>query len=126
MANWTESGFIGQMFKVIHRFVAPTYAPSPLLWGDDAAVEERFGAEIVELNLFRRELVFRYPFPPRDVVAFFRHGYPPVNRAFASLDSSGRRELARELESLWAAHNRAQGDFTVVEADYLEVIAKHA
>jgi hypothetical protein len=30
-----------------------------LLWGDDAAVEERFGAEVVELNLFRRSLVFR-------------------------------------------------------------------
>jgi hypothetical protein len=126
MANWTEAGFIGQMFKVINRFVVPAYAPSPLLWGDEAAVEERFGAEVVELNLFRRGLVFRYPFPPRDVVEFFRRGYPPVTRAFASLDVSGRRALYRELESLWSVHNRAQGDFTVVEADYLEVIAKRA
>src|SRR5262249_48207651 len=56
MANWTAAGFIGRMFKVINRFVAPAHVPSPLLWGDDAAVEERFGAEVVELNLFRRGL----------------------------------------------------------------------
>ena len=126
MANWTATGFIGQMFKVIDRFVIPAHVPSPLLWGDDAAVEERFGAEVVELNLFRRSFVFRYPFPPRNVVDFLRRGYGPINRAFASLDVSGRRALYRELESLWSAHNRAQGDFTVVETDYLEVIAKRA
>jgi hypothetical protein len=31
--------------------------------------------------------------------------------------------LHQELELLWSTHNRAQGDFTVVEAEYLEVIA---
>ena len=126
MANWTAAGFIGQMFKVIDRFVVPAHVPSPLLWGDDAAVDERFGAEVVELNLFRRSLVFRYPFPPRKVVDFLRRCYGPVNRAFASLDVSGRTALHWELESLWSAHNRAQGDFTVVEAEYLEVIARRA
>jgi hypothetical protein len=89
-------------------------------------VEERFGAEVVELNLFRREHVFCYPFPPRNVMNFLRRCYGPVNPAFASLDFSGRRALHLELESLWSARNRANGDFTVVEADYLEVIAKRA
>ena len=126
MANWTPDGFIGQMFKIINRFVAPAYMPSPLSWGYEAAVEERFGAEVVELNLLRRNLVFRYPFPPAEVVDFFRSGYGPVNRAFASLNDSDRRALYRELELLWSAHNCAQGDFTVVEAEYLEVIAKRA
>lgn len=126
MANWTESGLAGQMFRLIHRFVAPAQVPSPLLWGDDAAVEERFGTEVVELNLFRRSLVFRYPFSPRNVVHFLRRCYGPVNRAFASLDVSGRRALHRELESLWSDHNRAHGDFTVAEAEYLEVLARRA
>ena len=126
MANWTAEGLIGQMLRVIDRFVVPAHVPSPLLWGDDAAVEERFGAEIAELNLFRRSLVFRYPFPPRDVVSFLRRSYGPVNHAFASLDISRQQALHRELESLWSVHNRAQGDFTVAEAEYLEVIAKRA
>ena len=126
MANWTAGGFIGEMFKVIGRFIAPSTIPSPLLWGDETTVEERFGADVLELNLFRRGHVFRYPFPPRDVVDFFRLYYGPVNRAFDLLDERGRKALYRELESLWSAHNRAKGDFTVVEAEYLEVIGTKA
>ena len=57
---------------------------------------------------------------------FFRLYYGPVNRAFVSLDESGRRALYRELELLWSAHNRAHGDLTVVEAEYLEVIGTKA
>ena len=126
MANWTAGGFIGEMFKVIGRFIAPSTIPSPLLWGDETTVEERFGADVLELNLFRRGHVFRYPFPPREVVDFFRLYYGPVNRAFDLLDERGRKALYRELESLWSAHNRAKGDFTVVEAEYLEVIGTKA
>jgi 2-polyprenyl-3-methyl-5-hydroxy-6-metoxy-1,4-benzoquinol methylase len=126
MANWTATGFIGQMFKIISRFITPANMPSPLLWGDEATVEERFGPEVIELHLLRRNHVFRYPFPPADVVDFFRLYYGPVNRAFASLDDSGRKAMYRELVSLWSAHNLARGSFTVVEAECLEVIATRA
>jgi SAM-dependent methyltransferase len=126
MANWTADGFIGQMFKAITRFIAPANMPSPLLWGDESTVEERFGAGVAKLNLWRRSYIFSYPFPPADVVDFFRLYYGPVNRAFASLSDLGRRALHQDLELLWSAHNRAQGDFTVVEAEYLEVIATRA
>lgn len=126
MANWTAAGFIGQMFKAITRFIGPANTPSPLLWGDEATVEERFGSGVVELNMWRRDYIFDYPFPPADVVDFFGLYYGPVNRAFASLDDSRRRALHQELESLWSDHNRAHGDFTRVEAEYLEVIATRA
>jgi SAM-dependent methyltransferase len=126
MANWTPRGLIDQMFKVIHGYVGSTQAPSPLSWGDEASVEERFGAEVVELNLFRRNLLFRYPFSPSNAVHFLRRSFGPVNVAFASLDLLGRRALFRELESMWSDHNRAHGDCTVVEAEYLEVIGKRA
>jgi SAM-dependent methyltransferase len=126
MANWTAGGFIGQMFEAIDRFIASATTPSPLLWGNEAAVEERFGADVVELNLFRRNHVFRYPFPPAEVVDFFRLYYGPVNRAFDSLDDSGRKAIHRDLESLWSAHNRAKGNFTIVEAEYLEVVGTKA
>jgi SAM-dependent methyltransferase len=126
MANWTPTGFIGQMFKIISRFIAPANVPSPLSWGDEATVEGRFGPEIIELNLLRRNHVFRYPFPPADVVDFFRLYYGPVNRAFASLDDFARKAMYRELELHWSAHNLARGSLTVVEAECLEVIATRA
>jgi SAM-dependent methyltransferase len=126
MANWTAAGFIGQMFKAISRFIAPANMPSPLLWGDEGVVKDRFGNGVSELKLAKRFYTFDYPFPPRDVVDLFRHYYGPANRAFASLDDAGQQRLHEELESLWSANNRAQGGFTVVEAEYLEVIATRA
>src|SRR6476646_9014069 len=43
MANWTPEGFIGQMFKTTGKHVPPPAGmPSPLLWGTEDAVRERF------------------------------------------------------------------------------------
>ena len=69
MANWTPSGFIGQMFKTIAQFIAPANMPSPLLWGDENVVRERFGHRVSDLKLTRRFFTFDYPFSPRDVVS---------------------------------------------------------
>lgn len=126
MGNWTPSGFVGLMFKTIARFIAPSGMPSPLLWGDEATVRERFGAGVCDLKMTRRYYTFDYPFPPSDVVGFFRFYYGPANRAFASLDRAGRKELHRALETLWAQHNRGGDGFTFVEAEYLEVHATRA
>jgi SAM-dependent methyltransferase len=126
MANWTGTGFVGQMFKIISRFTGPATTPSPFLWGDEAAVEERFGPEVIDLQLLRRNHLFRFPFPPAEVVDFFCLYYGPLNRAVASLDNLGRNAIRRELELLWSAHNLATGGFTVVEAECLEVIANRA
>src|SRR5688572_4265144 len=126
MANWTAGGFVGQMFKCIAQFIAPANMPSPLLWGDESVVRERFGTGVSELKFARRLYTFNYPFCPSDVVEFFRLYYGPVNRAFASLNEAAQRSLRQELTSLWSAHNRASDDITVVDAEYLEVIATRA
>ena len=126
MANWTPQGFVGHMFKTIARFIAPSGMPSPLLWGEEGAVRERLGRGVSSLNLARRLYTFNYPFPPSEVVDFFRLYYGPINRAFASLDSVGQKKLHYELESLWCSHNLAGGGLTVVTAEYLEVIATRA
>lgn len=122
MVNWTPEGFIGHMFKCVAAFIAPSGMPSPLLWGQEAVVRERLGHGLSELSLMRRSYLFDYPFPPSDVVEFFRLYYGPTNRAFASLDAEGQAQLRRELETLWTAHNRAGGSCTTVLAEYLEVI----
>jgi SAM-dependent methyltransferase len=126
MANWTPSGFVGMMFRTIAKYIAPPGMPSPVFWGDEAKVRERFGKGVSSLRFERRAYTFDYPFPPAEVVEFFRLYYGPMNLAFAALDHAAQRDLRRELEMLWAAHNRAEDDFTSVSAEYLEVVATRA
>jgi ubiquinone/menaquinone biosynthesis C-methylase UbiE len=126
MANWTPQGFVGQMFKTVSTFIAPSGMPPPVLWGDETTVRERLGRGLSELNLIRRHYTFSYPFPPSEVVEFFRLYYGPINQAFASLEVDGREHLRRELEALWSAHNRAGMHCTTVFAEYLEVIGIRA
>src|SRR4030095_9636427 len=75
MANWTPSGFVGQMFKTIARHIAPSGMPSPVLWGDEATVRDRLRVGISDLKLTRRMYHFDYPFRPDAVVDFFRATY---------------------------------------------------
>ena len=126
MANWTAQGFVGQLFKVVSKFIAPSGMPSPVLWGDEATVRERVGWGLSELRLTRRHYTFSYSFPPAAVVELFRLYYGPIHHAFAALDADGRNTLRGELEALWAAHNRAGIDSTTVYAEYLEVIGVRA
>ena len=105
MGNWTRDGFIGQMFKTFAKFIAPSGMPVPVLWGGEAVVRERLGHGVSDLTMTRRQYSFNYPFPPADVVEFFRQYYGPTNRAFASLDESDAK-LRADLEELWSAHNR--------------------
>lgn len=122
MANWTPQGFVGQMFKTVSKFIAPSGMPSPVLWGDEPTVRERLSHGLSELSLARRQYLFSYPFPHSEVVEFFRLYYGPINRAFASLDGEGQAQLRQDLETLWAAHNQAGADCTTVFAEYLEVV----
>src|SRR5437764_1446 len=100
--------------------------PAPVLWGDEKVVRERLGHGVSDLTMTRRQYSFNYPFPPTDVVEFFRQYYGPTNRAFASLDEMDSRKLRVDLEALWSAHNRGGDEFTVVSSEYLEVIAVRA
>ena len=123
MANWTPTGFVGQMFRTITGHLAPSHVPSPTLWGDEATVRQRLRAGIAQLRCHTRHYRFEYPFPPADVVEFFRRHYGPMSRAFASLDEQGQAHLRRELTTLWSSHNAAGNGTTMVDAEYLEVIA---
>jgi SAM-dependent methyltransferase len=126
MANWTPGGFIGQMFKIIARHIAPSGMPSPVLWGDEITVRNRFNQGISGLRCSLHMYHFDYPFSPDAVLEFFRDNYGPMTRAFAALDAQGQEQLRNELVSLWSAHNQAVDNSTKVEAEYLEVIAIRA
>jgi SAM-dependent methyltransferase len=123
MANWTAQGFVGQMFNTISKYIAPNGMPSPLLWGDEATIRQRLHNGILDVKCTLRFYQFEYPFPPEVVVDFFRENYGPMARAFASLDPEGQAQLKAELVALWKSYNRGEGRGTLVDAEYLEVIA---
>ena len=124
MANWTPEGHVGQMFRIIGEHVPPPpLMPSPVKWGDEATVRQRLKHGIERLDVSRRLYPMRYPFPPSEVVEFFRLYYGPTNRAFSALDGPGRSELRHDLEQLWDRNNLAGRGATYVKAEYLEVIA---
>jgi len=127
MGNWTPTGFVGQMFKLHGKHVPPpAVMPSPVKWGDEENVRERFNNGISHLRLSRRLYPFRYPFSPSEVVEFFRTYYGPSYKAFAALAAYSfekQAALRRDLEQLWTEHNLATDGTTAIESEYLEVIA---
>jgi ubiquinone/menaquinone biosynthesis C-methylase UbiE len=123
MANWTPEGFVGQMFKIGGKYSPPPNMPPPIKWGDEETVRERLHDGFTDLQLTRRKFPLKYPFPPSEVVEFFRAYFGPTQRAFESLDAGGQAALRSDLERLWSERNRATDNTTDVEGEYLEVVA---
>jgi len=128
LANWTSEGFIGRMFNVFKAHVPPASGmPSPLLWGDEAIVRTRLRNGVADLRCNRRIARMRYPFPPAEVVEFFRRYYGPTHRAFAALDETRQTWLWQDLVRLQAEANVSTDPrATEVEAEYLQVVATRA
>lgn len=125
MANWTSAGHVGQMFKVMGQYVPPSpLMPSPLLWGNEEIMRQRLGDGVTRLDCTKRMYPMDYPFPPAEVVEFFRTYYGPTHKAFAALDADKQEALRRDLVDLWSRNNRSgDGATTRIEAEYLEVAA---
>lgn len=123
MANWTPEGFVGEMFAVLSRYVPlPAGLPSPLMWGTEQNVQDRFGHEVTGLQSTRRTALMRFPFSPGGTVEFFRKYFGPTQRAFGSLDPSAQAKLRDELEQLQSQRNRSgRSDETEIASEYLEV-----
>ena len=126
LANWTPDSFIGQLFKIIGRYVPP--APgvmSPSLWGTQARIEELFGSGARALSTTTREFVFRYR---SDVhwLEVFRTFYGPMHRTFAALDAEKQAAFTEEILTLMAVGNRATDGTLVLPSAYLEVIIDRA
>ena len=127
MANWTPAGFIGKMFKIVATHVPPPPGmPSPVLWGVEETVRERFGEGISKLDTNSQNIRWVFPFSPAEVVEHFRLYYGPAQKAFGLLDENTQQALRADLEKLWSENNQATDGTTVVDAEYLEVRAVRA
>ncbi|HLM02543.1 MAG TPA: class I SAM-dependent methyltransferase [Pyrinomonadaceae bacterium] len=124
MANWTPTGFTGQMFRIVGSHVTPPQnMPSPLLWGDEATARKRLSEGVSEINFNPRLISFTFPFGVKETIEFWREFYGPTRKAFAALDEEGRTALERDLEKLWTDNNLSANGITHVKAEYLEVTA---
>jgi SAM-dependent methyltransferase len=122
LANWTPSGFVGQLFKTLGGFVAPPAGvKSPALWGDANWLEETFGPGAAEVSADHCNFVFRYR-NPQHFVDLFREMYGPVHKAFLALDIEGQAALEAAILSLIDRYNTATDGSMAVPSEYLEVV----
>lgn len=124
MANWTPEGFVGQQFRATAEMAPPPPGvPAPVLWGDEKVVRQRFSEGISNLVTTRQKAHLTFPFPPDQLVGFFREYFGPTQVTFSRLDENGQAQLASRLQSMWNEHNLAKNGSTSVEAEYLDVRA---
>jgi hypothetical protein len=127
MANWTPGGFVGKMFALGSRYVPPPQGiPAPVLWGDERIVRDRLGPYAWKIETTRRDIDFEFPFPPVEVVEFFRQYFGPTVVAFSKLDTAGQQAYAADLEKLWRENNLGEAGKTLIRNEYLEVIASRS
>ena len=123
MANWTPGGFIGQMFKTTSAHLPPPPGmTSPVLWGVEETVRERFSEGISKVETRLQKVTWMFPFSPAEVVEHFRLYYGPTQKAFGALGEK-QAALRNDLEQLWVTHNQATDGTTRLEGEYLEVVA---
>lgn len=127
MANWTPTGFVGELFRVTGKHVAaPGGMPSPLLWGDETTVRQRLAGRTTNITMTVVPARLDLPFAIPETVEFYRLHYGPTLRAFAALSEPEQAALRNDLEDLYTRHNRAADGTTCISADYLEILATRA
>jgi SAM-dependent methyltransferase len=122
LANWTPEGFIGQLFKVLGKYLPPPAgSKSPPLWGSRAQISEMFGAAALSIRAESRIFAFRYR-SPEHFVEIFKNYYGPTLKAFAALDEANQQGLRNDLLALIGRMNRAEDGTMVVPGEYLETV----
>ena len=122
LANWTPESFIGQLFKIIGKYVPP--APGlqpPSAWGTKARLEELFDRTAVQIRATEREFAFRYR-SPAHWLEIFRAYYGPINKTFGALVADKQSALSQELLALMERRNRSGDQTLVLPSEYLEVV----
>lgn len=130
MGNWipNDPTLVAQILKI-----SSAYAPappqgfiSPMLWGVESHVIERFGKAGIpaeNISFIRDTYIFEAPYSPSAFVQKFRNFYGPTMNAFEAAEKNGKaEELQRELEELFNRENKAANpNHTSIPATYMRV-----
>ncbi|CAA9516774.1 MAG: Methyltransferase type 11 [uncultured Sphingomonadaceae bacterium] len=130
MGNWIpgDQTLVAQVLRISASYMAPQPEGfvSPITWGVEENVRERFGAAGVppgRIACERATYVFRDARPSSEFLATFRNYYGPTTNAFEAAAPEGREaDLQAELVDLFTSQNRGGPDRTEIPATYLKVL----
>ncbi len=130
MGNWipNDPTLVAQILKISAAYSPPPPEGfvSPMTWGIESNVIERFAAAGVpkeKIAFVRDTYAFNFPDPPSELVDAFRKFYGPTMNAFEAAEKNGRAgDLQKELEALFSSQNKSPSkDTTSIPATFLRV-----
>ena len=130
MGNWipNDPTLVAQILKISSSYSPPPPEGfvSPMTWGVEANVIERFAAAGVpeeKISFERDTYTFNFPGTPTEFVNVFKTYYGPTMNAFAAAAANGREaDLQAELEALFNSQNTSPTpDATSIPATFLRV-----
>jgi len=130
MGNWIpgDPTLVAQILKISSAYSPPPPEGfiSPMTWGVEENVTERFAAAGVpeeKISFARNTYNFNFLGGPSDLVASFRTYYGPTMNAFEAAEANGRQDdLQNELEVLFNEQNVSPSkDATSIPATFLRV-----
>jgi ubiquinone/menaquinone biosynthesis C-methylase UbiE len=130
MGNWIpgDPTLVAQILKISSAYTPPPPEGfvSPMLWGVEQHVVERFtraGVAAGQVACERDSFTFEYAGTPAAFVDEFRQYYGPTMNAVAAAEKNGKAaDLQRELEELFTRENRSQAPAaTSITATFLRV-----
>jgi ubiquinone/menaquinone biosynthesis C-methylase UbiE len=130
MGNWipNDPTLVAQILKISSAYSPPPPEGfiSPMTWGVESNVIERFGAAGVpkeKISFARDTYTFNFRGAPADLVGEFRKYYGPTMNAFEAAEKNGRAgDLQTELEALFNSQNKSTGkNATSIPATFLRV-----
>lgn len=130
MGNWIpgDPTLVAQILKISSAYTPPPPEGfiSPMLWGVESHVLERFGdAGIPKENIsfIRDTFTFNAPYPPSELVNNFKNYYGPTMNAFEAAEKNEKAlDLQHELEDLFNSQNKSTDEnSTSIPATFLRV-----
>jgi SAM-dependent methyltransferase len=130
MGNWipNDPTLVAQILRISAAYSPPPPEGfvSPMTWGVEETVVERFAAAGVpadRVSFERDTYTFIFPGTPSELLAEFRSYYGPTMNAYAAAAADGREgDLHAELEQLFNEQNTApDGTGTSIPATFLRV-----
>lgn len=130
MGNWIpgDPTLVAQILKIssAHTPPPPEGFVSPMLWGVESNVIERFtnaGIPKENISFSRETFTFNAPYSPTEFVNAFKTYYGPTMNAFDAAEKNGKGEsLQRELEDLFSSQNKSvDKNKTSIPATFLRV-----
>ncbi|HET9746466.1 MAG TPA: class I SAM-dependent methyltransferase [Chitinophagaceae bacterium] len=133
MGNWIpgDPTLVAQILKISSAYTPPPPEGfvSPMLWGVEEHVIERFGkAGIAKENIsFERDtFTFNASYSPKELVNNFKSYYGPTMNAFEAAEKADKAaRLQEELEDLFNRENKSDAaGSTSIPATFLRVTVK--